>query len=118
MPFKLIDALLFFQLMEAASAVTYLHQHGVIHGDIKASNILVTDDIHALLCDFTPTLQAEEATSAGPRGAGTVRWQSPELWTENAQKSFQSDVWAFGITTYEVCQTIFRVEKILTEAWA
>ena len=105
--------------MEASSAVAYLHEHGVIHGDIKASNILVSYDVdvHALLCDFGLARQAEDATSVGLRGAGTVRWQSPELWTENARKSFQSDVWAFGITTYEVCQALRCVKQSLTEAW-
>lgn len=37
------------------------------------------------------------------KGAGTLRWQSPELWTERERpKSHQSDVYAFGITIAEV----------------
>jgi hypothetical protein len=32
-----------------------------------------------------------------------VRWQGPELFDEKARKSFASDVYAFGMTMYEVC---------------
>ena len=40
-------------------------------------------------------------TSTAVRGSGTLRWQSPELWNDEP-KSFQSDVWAFGMTIVEV----------------
>ncbi|KAG8956941.1 hypothetical protein FRC00_004695, partial [Tulasnella sp. 408] len=35
-------------------------------------------------------------------GAGSVPWQSPELLRDAARRTFQSDVYAFGITIYEV----------------
>ncbi|KAG8920393.1 hypothetical protein FRC01_000787 [Tulasnella sp. 417] len=87
-------------LCETADALQYLHQEGVIHGDIKASNILIEDDGHSLLCDFGLTKTVDARTSTAMRGAGTFRWQSPELW-EDAPKSFESDVYAFGITIAE-----------------
>ncbi|KAG8899140.1 hypothetical protein FRB99_006904, partial [Tulasnella sp. 403] len=39
-------------LCETADALEYLHSQHLIHGDIKAQNILLSSDDHALLCDF------------------------------------------------------------------
>ncbi|KIO31728.1 hypothetical protein M407DRAFT_217769 [Tulasnella calospora MUT 4182] len=88
-------------LCETADAVKYLHKEAVIHGDIKASNILIGDNGYSLLCDFGLTKTVESRTSTAMRGAGTFRWQGPELW-DNAPKSFESDVYAFGMTIVEV----------------
>ncbi|KAG8910965.1 hypothetical protein FRC00_007248, partial [Tulasnella sp. 408] len=87
-------------LRETADAVQYLHEEGVIHGDLKASNILIDDNGHSLLCDFGLTKTVDSRTSTAMRGAGTFRWQSPELW-EDAPKTFESDVYAFGMTIAE-----------------
>ncbi|KAG9044050.1 hypothetical protein FS837_008844 [Tulasnella sp. UAMH 9824] len=89
------------RLHETADAICYLHRTDVVHGDIKGSNILISDRCHILLCDFGLTKVAPSQTSTSLKGAGTVRWQSPELW-ENASKSFTSDVYAFGMTIVEV----------------
>ncbi|KAG9035109.1 hypothetical protein FS837_002030 [Tulasnella sp. UAMH 9824] len=88
-------------LCETADAIQYLHKEGVVHGDLKAGNILIEDDGYCLLCDFGLTRTVESRTSTAMRGAGTFRWQSPELW-DNAPKSFESDVYAFGMTIAEV----------------
>ncbi|KAG8922847.1 hypothetical protein FRC00_006954, partial [Tulasnella sp. 408] len=90
-------------LCETADAVRYLHNYkeGVVHGDLKASNILIDDNGHCRLCDFGLTKVASSSTSTAMRGVGTLRWQSPELW-DNAPKSFESDVYAFGMTITEV----------------
>ncbi|KAG8913799.1 Transcriptional regulatory protein sin3, partial [Tulasnella sp. 408] len=87
-------------LCETADAVQYLHKEGVVHGDLKASNILIGDNGSSLLCDFGLTKAAESRTSTAMQGAGTFRWQAPELW-DNAPKSFESDVYAFGMTVAE-----------------
>ncbi|KIO25946.1 hypothetical protein M407DRAFT_236181 [Tulasnella calospora MUT 4182] len=88
-------------LYQAADAVSYLHQHMIVHGDIKGSNILIGDNGHSLLCDFGLTKMTHSRTSTALRGAGTVRWQSPELW-DDEPKSLSSDVYAFGMTIAEV----------------
>lgn len=72
-----------------------------MHGDIKATNILVSDTIHALLCDFGLTKLPNAATSTTLKGAGNPRWQSPELM-DGKSRSYQSDVYAFGMTIAEV----------------
>ncbi|KAG8895413.1 hypothetical protein FRB99_000602 [Tulasnella sp. 403] len=88
-------------LRETAEALVYLHSVNTIHGDVKASNILVADDTRVVMCDFGLARLSAASTAPGLKGAGTVRWQSPELW-EEASKSYASDVYAFGMTIYEV----------------
>lgn len=100
------------QLCEGADAINYLHESNVVHGDIKGSNILINDNGHSLLCDFGLTKMTQSKTSTTMRGAGTTRWQSPELW-EDIPKSFASDVYAFAMTIVEVCPlTTFNLTGI------
>ncbi|KAG8915103.1 hypothetical protein FRC00_007880 [Tulasnella sp. 408] len=87
-------------LCETASAINYLHENEVVHGDIKASNMLIDDEEHILLCDFGLTKLLHSRTSTAMKRAGTIRWQSPELW-DDAPKTFESDVYAFGMTIAE-----------------
>lgn len=74
----------------------------VIHGDIKAANVLISDKFHALVCDFGLSRPADTNTATTQHGHGSTPWMSPELLNEE-RKSFASDVWAFGMLIYEVC---------------
>ncbi|KAG8896104.1 hypothetical protein FRB99_000189, partial [Tulasnella sp. 403] len=91
-------------LLETAEALAYLHSQDIIHGDVKASNILISDDHHALLCDFGISRLLPSANTAGVKGRDALRRESPELWN-GATRSAKSDVYAFGITVYEVRST-------------
>ncbi|KIO27224.1 hypothetical protein M407DRAFT_73464 [Tulasnella calospora MUT 4182] len=88
-------------LWETSDAVDYLHRENVVHGDIKASNLLISDNGHVLLCDFGLAKPTHAQTSTALKGAGTLRWQSPELWN-NEPRSFGSDVYAFAMTIVEM----------------
>ncbi|KIO30931.1 hypothetical protein M407DRAFT_222057, partial [Tulasnella calospora MUT 4182] len=88
-------------LFESADAVTYLHSKGIVHGDIKARNILISASRHAILCDFGLAKWAHSVTGSASKGMGTVRWQSPEL-LKGQSRCFASDTYAFGITIAEV----------------
>ncbi|KAG8939826.1 hypothetical protein FRC04_005957 [Tulasnella sp. 424] len=78
-----------------------MHKQGVVHGNIKASNLLIGDDGEVLLCDFGLTRTTDLKTPTEMKGAGAIRWQSPELLNGHS-KSFKSDVYAFGMTIVEV----------------
>lgn len=84
-----------------ASALAYLHKEGVVHGDVKGANMLVSRDVKILLCDFGLAKIVGSATSTARSGMGTFLWQAPEL-LEGGPKTFESDVYAFGITIYQV----------------
>ncbi|KAG8919158.1 hypothetical protein FRC01_001444 [Tulasnella sp. 417] len=88
-------------LCETSDAVDYLHRESIVHGDIKASNLLISVGGQVLLCDFGLAKSTYAQTSTALKGAGTFRWQSPELWN-NEPRSFASDVYAFSMTIVEV----------------
>ncbi|KIO25941.1 hypothetical protein M407DRAFT_236179, partial [Tulasnella calospora MUT 4182] len=88
-------------LCETADAINYLHTEGVVHGDIKARNVLISGEVSALLCDFGLTRMMDSRTSTSMKGAGSIRWMAPELW-DNVPKSPESDTYAFGMTIAEV----------------
>lgn len=64
--------------------------------------MLVTDDGHAQLHDFSISGAAGSDVSAVTQVQGSLRWQSPELLYSGGERTPQSDVWAFGIMIYEV----------------
>ncbi|KAG8908554.1 hypothetical protein FRC01_007348, partial [Tulasnella sp. 417] len=103
-------------LCETSDAVGYLHREDIVHGDIKAGNLLISDHGHVLLCDFGLTKSTYAQTSTALKGAGTLRWQSPELWN-NEPRSFASDVYAFSMTIVEVSdyQGVDGRQSFLTE---
>lgn len=85
------------------SALTHCHSLHVIHGDLKAENVLVTKanhDIVAKLCDWgSATYNPHDiAVSVYP---GTPVYMSPEqLRDENA--SYEVDTWALAVLLYEM----------------
>jgi len=90
-----------------ASGIAYLHSRDVIHGDIKALNVLLDDDLNPLLCDFGFTRVLDwdytASSSAFLNGAGSWKWLAPELMKESGlRKTCESDLYAFGITVAEV----------------
>lgn len=82
--------------------MTFLHSHKIVHGDLKASNVLVSNVGDPLLSDFGLAKSASTETSIGLEGQGSVRWQSMELLEKEAGKTYLSDIWAFGMFIYEV----------------
>ncbi|KAG9027785.1 hypothetical protein FRB95_007392 [Tulasnella sp. JGI-2019a] len=91
-----------------ASGMAYMHENHVIHGDMKAANVLLDNTLQPKICDFglAKVLHTEyESTSTGLKGGGTCRWMSPELLGfegGNTKKTTESDVYAFGMTIAEI----------------
>ncbi|KAG9010303.1 hypothetical protein FRB94_010653 [Tulasnella sp. JGI-2019a] len=95
------------QVQGIVSGIQYLHSRDIIHGDIKAANILLDQDLVPSLCDFglSKILDGYNVTSTGMKGVGTVPWMSPEL-LENKPKTTQSDIYALGMTIGEMLSGI------------
>lgn len=89
------------QIYEIAEGLAYLHERGVIHGDIKGMNVLISAHLRVLVCDFGLAKAANSATATSLVGVGSLRWQAPEL-LGGGTKTEKSDVYAFGITVAEV----------------
>lgn len=96
---------LFRFMHEIAKGMEYLHEKGVLHGDLKASNVLVSDHRYrCVIADFGLSEMKSEAyrISGTPPPHGTLRWQSPEIMTGQMQLTPEVDIWAFSICCVEV----------------
>lgn len=89
----------------------YLHDNGMIHGDLKGANILIDGTGHARLADFgLLTILSDPAnflSSSSCAQGGTVRWMGPELIDperfgfEKRHPTESSDCYALGMVIYE-----------------
>ena len=85
---------------QVASALAHAHADGVIHRDVKPSNILLTSDGTALLADFGVALLAEAAAKGGGV-AGSLPYMPPEQ-AAGAAVDARSDLYALGVTVFEL----------------
>lgn len=110
---------------EVASGMAYLHRQGVMHGDLKGTNVLIDDEGHCCISDFGQSEMKNEAfrlSGTHPNrkllsisymsyskfkvclSGGTLRWQAPEIMNgaSTGQLTYQVDVYAFGILCVEI----------------
>ncbi|KAM1457662.1 hypothetical protein ACFX13_035676 [Malus domestica] len=88
-----------------ARGLAFLHEEStlkVVHRDIKATNILLDQDLNAKISDFgLAKLNDEEYTHISTRIAGTIGYMAPEyaLWGYLTNKA---DVYSFGVVALEI----------------
>jgi len=97
---------------ELADAVAHAHDHGIIHGDLKSANILVTQNGHIKLLDFglsrfVGDIHLDEAitrlrssSASGSSAGGTLQYIAPEV-LRGRPPDHRSDIWSLGVLAYE-----------------
>ncbi len=90
-------------ILQVAYALAHLHSHGVIHGDLKPENIIITEDGEVKVIDFgIARLHEEIKKEKTQKIAGTPTYMSPEQKEDPSKVSFASDIYALGIIAYEL----------------
>jgi len=90
---------------EAAQALEYAHQHGVIHRDIKPENILLTTDGSTLVADFGIARAlggGDERLTGTGLSVGTPAYMSPEQASGERDLGATTDVYSLGCVLYEM----------------
>jgi serine/threonine protein kinase/tetratricopeptide (TPR) repeat protein len=93
---------------QVVSAVTHLHDRGIVHADLKPSNILFTDNGVPVISDFGI---AKDYGRYGERDmtlttslTGTADFMAPELLSGEGSRlpTSRSDIWSLGVTLFSV----------------
>lgn len=101
---------------QICDALSFMHEKGFAHCDLKLSNVLIDDFGRAKLCDFgltqfinqkTVEVSEEnddecspESSSKSSQVAGTLNFMAPEVMMQQPYDPFKADVWSFGVTLY------------------
>ncbi|KAM6503101.1 Protein kinase-like domain containing protein, partial [Amanita muscaria] len=90
---------------EVAEGLVYLHTEGVVHGDLKGSNVLLDSEFHVKISDFGSTKHTD--STATKTCAMTIRFSAPELFSDEEDQALwkrtkETDIYAFGCLYYEI----------------
>eukprot|EP01099_Mayorella_cantabrigiensis_P005642 TRINITY_DN4581_c0_g1_i1.p1 TRINITY_DN4581_c0_g1~~TRINITY_DN4581_c0_g1_i1.p1 ORF type:complete len:394 (-),score=63.29 TRINITY_DN4581_c0_g1_i1:5-1186(-) len=104
-PFHQSEAVRFF--FPLCKAVQHLHHHGIVHLSIRPENIIVTDNLEPILCDFAFAFPIEKKKSfkyyvdelkARPNDP----FIAPEIFAKRPEIGFPNDIWSLGIILYSI----------------
>ena len=87
------------------SGLQALHKSGIIHCNLKPSNILIDEYGNVKICDFKKSLKVSTMNASlikKNKNAMTPCYTAPELFQEEGMYSFKSDLWALGCIMYEL----------------
>jgi serine/threonine protein kinase len=92
-------------LEQIASGLSYAHQRGVIHRDLKPGNILIDENGIARVADFgfakASSNNQSTAFSSMGNAIGTAAYMAPEIW-EGKPATAQSDIYSLGCIAAEM----------------
>ena len=95
----------------------HLHEHNIIHRDLKSANILLCTGNVAKIADFGTARYLEHTTQQTDM-RGTYRWMSPEVMEEvEAHINKYYDSYSYGMVLYELFEHKVPFHDIQSKFW-
>ncbi|XP_068426752.1 tyrosine-protein kinase STYK1b [Clinocottus analis] len=100
-PCEMTERRIFTMAKQVASALEFLHNKDLLHGNIRARSVLVTKESTAKLWGLHGVYTRKNQGATQREDPGMKKWQAPELLVKKPA-SQSSDIWSLGILLYEM----------------
>ena len=97
----LSEGLLFSHMKQICDALLYVHSKGFVHRDIKPANVLIDAYGRPKLADFGMCIKVEPGERIN-EFVGSTQYMAPEIIRKKRYNPYLTDIWALGVTFYEM----------------
>lgn len=103
-------------LLQIIAGIKYLHQHRVIHRDLKLGNLFLTDKMEIKLADFGLATKLEFDGDRKRTVCGTPNYIAPEILEGKHGHSYEVDIWSLGVIIFTLLigKPPFETSKVKT----
>ena len=98
--------------LQVLAALGAAHRLGIVHPDLKPSNIILGPDQHVKVLDFGLSKSLSNSSPAATQSfqdveqtAGTLPYMAPEV-LQGSCSDARTDIWSFGVLAYETCSGV------------
>ena len=91
-----------YYMKQLINAIIYLHKSKIIHGNLKLSNLLISEKMELKLTGFKFSIKITNQEMKLNKLCGTPHYMAPEILDIKIKHSYEIDIWALGVMIYKL----------------